>query len=357
MADIELVEDYDLTAGLKVKNLDVPKMKISIIIKSPPAGLEKALAKEKVAGQKVIEAAIEKLKKLKEDVQGGIEDVDKGYEKSPPADKREAEDRAKTLTKVCNDIVDAQAGAIAKVALKEWEKQAEKYNSLTAFKVVFGFKMALGTISVAASIVAAAMSMGTLAVTILGAAKTVASMAVTIKDFIRDIEKTEQEIISTDKDLAGRWDDKKLTAGKVGKELASALGVPFTKGANTLEGLLKEYNAKNGTKDKASETMWSKAQELMKAIEKTPDKVDPKTEEALKKLSGEVTDLLNKINTLQAESKSNDTFYEVYSARLKTYEDMQGKALGRTAAGTQISVVIAGIASTANTIVGIASKL
>ena len=88
MADLELVSDFNLTAGLKVKNLDVPKMEMTIVIKSPPSGLEKALKQEKIVGQKVIEAATDKLKKLKDEVQGAIGDLDKSYEKNPPADAR-----------------------------------------------------------------------------------------------------------------------------------------------------------------------------------------------------------------------------------------------------------------------------
>ncbi|HVJ55276.1 MAG TPA: hypothetical protein VM689_22640 [Aliidongia sp.] len=357
MADLTLISDFDLAAGLKVKNLVVPKMQVTVLIKSPPAGLEKALKDEKIVGQKVIEVAANQLKKLKDTVQSAIEDLDQRYEKSPPVDVREAQDRAKTLNKVCGDIVDAQGGVIAKAALGEWNKQTAKSKDLSSYKIAFGFKMALGTISVAASVTSAALSMGTLAVTLLGTAKTLVSMASEIRQYVREIEKVEKEIIDSDKGLADRWTDRKLTAGKLGKELAAALGAPFVKSIGKLEDQLKEYNAKNGMKDKSAEKLWSKAQDLMREIGKAPKQIDDKTGQQLKLMEKSVTDLLNKINELQAESKSNDQFYDVYKARCATYDAMQGKALGRTAGATKLGVVIAGIASTADTIVNIATKL
>jgi hypothetical protein len=357
MGDLVLIADFDLTAGLRAKNLVVPKMPVTVMIKSPPNGLEKALEAEKIVGQKVIEVAANQLKKLKDEVQSAITELDQNYEKKPPADVREAEDRAKTLNKTCEAIASAQEGAIAKAALNEWNKQVAKSDGLSKFKILFGLKMALGTISVAASVTSAALSMGTLAITLLGTAKTLVSMGNEIRLFVRDIEKTEKDIIDEDKGLAERWTDKKLTAGKAGKELIAALGAPFVKSIGGLETLLKEYNAKNAEKDKSAEKMWGKAQDLMKATDKAPDKLDAKTEEALKAMGKAVTDLLNKISELQSVSKSNDVFYDAYSARCDTYKAMQGKALGRGADGTKLAAVIAGIASTADTIVGIATKL
>jgi hypothetical protein len=78
-------------------------------------------------------------------------------------------------------------------------------------------------------VVSAVLSLGMLAITIIGATKTVAGMASDIYTFSRDIPKTENDIIGIDAALAKRWTDGKLTAGKVGDELAAALGMPFIK--------------------------------------------------------------------------------------------------------------------------------
>ena len=356
MPDITITE-LDLSDGIKAKNLVVPAMPVAVVLKNPSADLQKALKADKLVLQKMAEAAFEKLNKAREDVRGAIADIDAGYAKRPPADKAEAEERAATLTAMCKKVAEAQSDAASAAAEAAWEKQAKKNKDLAVFKAVFGLKMTLGTISVAASVIAAVLSVGTLAITVIGAAKTVVSMASDVYNFCRDMAKAEQDIVDTDAELAKSWENKKLTAGKVGKELAAALGVPFVKTIGGLEKLLEEYNAKNAKKDAVADSLWKKAKDMMAAIEKAPDRMSAEQKKTLDALGAKVTDLLNEIGELVKTSKSNDLFYEVYDRRLTTYQEMEGKALGGSAKLTGIGVVAAGVLSTANTVVDIAMKL
>ncbi|HME78256.1 MAG TPA: hypothetical protein VKI00_22190 [Mycobacterium sp.] len=356
MPDI-VVTSVDLAEGLKPKNLVVPPMRVDVVLKNPAVELRKAIKDESLILQKIEAAAFAVVKKARDDVRDAILQLDQSYTKDPPADKREAEQRAETLNATCKKIAEAQSDAACAAAKSEWERQVKKNKDLTKFKVVFGLKMTLGTIAVAASVVSAVMSLGVLAITIVGAAKTVAGMASDIYSFCRDIPKTEGNIIGTDAVLAKIWTDDKLTAGKVGKELAAALGAPFVKSIAGLDKLLSEYNAKNAKKDQVADALWGQTKKLMASIDQAPAKANEKLSKTLKQLGPAVTKLLDQISSLSSASKSNDLFYDVYRGRCDTYKAMEGSKLGKTATATEVLVVLAGIASTADTIADVAMTL
>lgn len=352
MPDIEITR-IDLAQKLRPSNLEVPPTIVEVVLKNPPAELRKAIAEDKLIVQRLAEAAFDKLKDARTAFADGIRDVDASYGRKPPADEREALDRAKTLNNQCKQIASAQSAAAVAAVEAEWSRMVKKNKDLARFDATFAFKMVLGTISVTASVLSAILSMGVLAVTILGAAKTVAGMAADIYNFVRDMDKTESDIIGTDLALSKAWTNDKLTAGKVGKELAAALGAPFVKSLGGLKTLLSEYNAKNARKDKIADALWKKAKELMANIDKAPTE----QKKTLAALGKEVTKLLDQIGDLTALSKSNDLFYDTYKARLATYDAMRGGRLGGTAKLTQGAVVLAGVVSTADMIVSIATKL
>ena len=356
MPDI-VITSVDLAEGLKPKNLVVPPMRVDVTLKNPPPELQKAIKDGKLVLQKIEAAAFAVLKKARDDVRDAIVELDQSYAKNPPADKREAEQRAETLNAVCKKVAQAQSDVACAAAEAEWGRQDKKNKDLTKFKVVFGLKMTLGTISVAASVVSAVLSLGVLAITIVGAAKTVAGMASDIYTFCRDIPKTENDIIGTDAALAKRWTNNKLTAGKAGDELAAALGIPFIKSIGGLENSLAEYSAKNAKMDHMADALWGQANKLMNSMEKAPPKPNEEFRKRLKQLGSTVTKLLDQISALSAASKSSDLFYDVYNARCNTYKAMEGGKLGKTAAATEVLVTLAGIASTADTVVDIASAL
>jgi hypothetical protein len=356
MPDI-VITSIDLAAGLKPKNLVVPAMEVDVTLKNPPAELQSAIKDGKLILQKIEVAAFEVLKKARDDVRAGILELDESYEKNPPADKHEAEERVETLNATCKKIAQAQSDAACAAAEAEWDRQVKKEEDLTSFKVVFGLKMALGTISVAASVISAVMSMGVLAATILGAAKTVAGMASDVYTFCRDMPKTEKDIISTDETLAERWSDKKLTAGKVGKELAAALGAPLVKSIDGLEKLLGEYNAKNAKRDHMADALWKQADKLFDSTDKAPPNPSEEFVKTLQELRANITELLDEISDLGAESKKSDAFYDAYQARCDTYKAMEGGKLGKTAKATGVATIMATVASTANTVAEIATRL
>ncbi|MGH7041391.1 MAG: hypothetical protein ACREFY_04575 [Acetobacteraceae bacterium] len=356
MPDIEITR-VDLAQGLRPKNLEVPPTIIEVVLKNPPTALQKAIADDKLIVQKLAEAAFDKLKDARAAFSDGIKQIDESYGKKPPADEREALDRVKTLNNQCKQIAEAQSAAAVAAAEAEWKRAAKKNKDLAKFDAGFAFKMVVGTISVAASVISAILSMGVLAITILGAAKTVVGMASAVYNFARDMDKTESDIIDTDLALAKTWTDDELTAGKTGKELAAALGVPFVNSIGGLGTLLDEYNAKNARKDKAADEMWKKAKVLMANIEKAPDSLSAEQKKSLDALGKQTTALLNQVGDVTALSKSNDLFYDAYKARLDTYEALRGGRLGATAKLTGGAAVLAGIVSTTNTILDIATKL
>ncbi len=356
MADLDIAE-IDLAKGIKTKNIVVPPMIAKVVIVNAPPGLDKAFAKEKVAAQKVMAAAFEQLKKSQVAVAAAIADFDAGLDQKPPADKADAAERAKTFNTVCKQIAEAQSGAAVKAATTAWAVETKKVKDLQSFRIGFALRTTLGAISIAASIASAALSMGALAITIVGAAKTVASMAADIYNFCRDMDKAEGDIIKTDAVLAKTWTSPGVDFKKAAREIATALGAPFTASIGVLEKVLKEYNAKNGSKDEKAEKMYAKARELMAAIEKAPKSVSPAQQAALKALGTKVDELLSSTGTLSALSKSNDLFYSTYAARLTTYQDMRGARLGGAASATGALAVIAGVAATAKTIGEIALKL
>ena len=356
MPDIEIAR-MDLARGLKPKNLVVPPMLATVVLKNPSADLQKAIKNDDKIVQALQMAAFEKLNKAREAVAGAIEDIDARYAKDPPADKAEAEKRAATLSAMCKKVAEAQGDAATSAAEAAWAVQVKKNKDLTKLNAVFGIKMALGTISVAASVVAAVLSVGTLAVTLLGAAKTVAIMASDIYTFVRAMDKTEGEIIDTDLALSKSWTDDKLTAGKVGEELAAALGAPGVKSIGKLDTLLDEYNAKNDEKDKLAEQLWKEAKKLMATIEKAPDQVSAEQKTLLAQAGKHADDLLERIGKLSKLSASNDLFYKTYRARLAVYQAMEGKALPKVVAGSKGAVLVAGLATTANTLVDVVTKL
>jgi hypothetical protein len=171
------------------------------------------------------------------------------------------------------------------------------------------------------------------------------------------MDKAERDIIDTDLTLSKSWNSAELTKGMAARELAAALGVPFVKSVGTMQALLTEYNAKNARKDRMADKMWAQAKKLMTKVEAASGQGTEAQQALLKKLAASVDTLLDKIGELDKAGASNDLFYEAYAARCATYQAMEGGKLGKTATATGVMVMLAGIASTAETIVDIATKL
>lgn len=357
MPDID-VTSIDLAQGLKVKNITVPPMNVDVVLKNAPAELQKALRDDKIIIQEIAMAAFDVLNKAKNAFQDAARELDASYEKKPPADMREAEDRVKTLNTVCKQIADAQGKAATKAAEDEWATQARKNKQLTKYDGLFALRIVLGVVAVAASLAHTIMSFGaTSAVAIVSIAKTCASMGADIYNHCREMAKTEDDIIDSDKTVAAVWTDPKLTAGKVGRELAAALGAPVVKSIGGLQNLLTEYDAKNARKDKLADQLYDKAKNLMKTIKDASAEVGPEMQKKLKVLGAKTDDLLDRVGELSAAGKDSDAFSATYRARLKIYEAMRGAALGKAAKATGIAVLAGGAASTASTLVQIATAL
>ncbi len=357
MPDIE-VTSVDLAQGLKVKNIEVPSMVIDVVLKNPPSDLQKALKDDKVILQKIVMAAVDVLSDAKKAFQEGASKLDASYAKDPPSDMKEAEDRVKTFNNTCKQICDAQGKAAVQAAEAQWTAQTRKNKALAKYDGLFAMRVVLGVVSVAASVAHTIMTFGaSSAVAILSIAKTCASMVTDIYNHCRDMEKAETDIINTDAALAKDWTDSKKTSGKVGKELAAALGVPFVKSIGGLEKLLTEYDGKNAKKDKLADQLYTKAKALMKSIKDAGEDAPADVQKKLKTMGTKADDLLDQIGKLSAAGKSNELFSETYRARLKVYQEMEGAKLGKTAAVTGIAVIAGGAAATADTIVEIAKAL
>ncbi len=357
MADIQIAS-IDLAQGLKVKNLAVPKMMAEVVLSNAPKEIEAAFDKDKLIGQKLLKTAFEALNEAKKTFQEAAIATDEIFEKKPPKDEKEAEDRVKTLNVICRQIAEAQGGKATKAVEAEWATYVKKNKALTKYRALFAARLGLGVISVAANVAHTVMTFGaSSAVAILGIAKTVVSIGTDIYNQARDISKAENDIIETDIVLAKVWTEKAVGAKQTGRELAAALGAPFVKSISGLGKLLTEYNAKIAVKDKSTEDLWKKAKNLMEVIEKTSQDNNPQLQKAVKALGTKTTELLDKITDLNAKSSEYDGFYAAYKNRYDTYRTLEGKALGHAAKGTEGVIMLAGIVSTGKTIVDLASAL
>ncbi len=357
MADIQIAS-IDLAQGLKVKNLVVPKMMAEVVLSNAPKEIKEAFDKDKLIGQKLQSAAFEALDEAKKTFQKAAIATDELFEKKPPKDEKEAEDRVKTLNVICRQIAEAQGGKATKAVEAEWAVYTKKNKDLTKFRALFAARLGLSVISVAVSVAHTVMTFGASSVlAIVGIAKTVVSVSADIYNQVRDISKAEKDIIETDIVLAKVWEDKATNAKIVGRELAAALGVPFVKSISGLQKLLTEYNAKIAIMDKKTEDLWKQSKNLMDVIDKTSKESNPQLQKAIKPLGSKVDELLSKISDLNKESSSYDAFHTAYMARYDTYRSFEGKALGRAAKATEVGVMLPGIISTAKTIVDLASAL
>ncbi len=266
MPDID-VTSIDLAQGLKVKNIKVPPTVVGVVLKNPPSDLQKALKDDKVILQKIVVAATDALNDAKKVFQEGARALDASYEKDPPSDEKEAEDRVKTFNNTCEQICEGQGKAAVKAVEAQWTVQTRKNKALGKYDGLFAMRVVLGVISVAGSVAHTVLSFGATApLAIVSISKTCATTAKDIYNHCRDMEKTEADIIDTDAVVAKAWTDPKKTAKKTGRELASALGVPIVKSIGGLEKLLIEYDGKNAKKDKLADQLYSKAKALMKSI-------------------------------------------------------------------------------------------
>ena len=357
MADLGIAS-IDLAAGLKLKKLYVPKTVVDVVIQNPPPDLVKAAKKDKLTLQPVIEAAFDSLATAKSEFQSALKDLDAKFDKNPLTTEKELADRAQTLNVLYKQIAQAQAAAAAKSAENAWAVATRKKKDLLKFKVKFWANAVLGVLSIAASVTSAVLSLGVLAVTIVSAAKTCLQLAKSIYDYVRSLSALEKTIEEADLVIQQTWNDKSNGGKIVGRELATALGVPFVKSIGSLRKNLNEYSAKCGVQDKAAQKMWTAAQEMMTAIGKLPEGAgDQKTE---KELGAAVTKLLDDISAAMKTSKLNDQFYADYEARAEKYEKMEGKLMfggAKVSPATEYLVKAGGLAASAKTVVDIAVKL
>ena len=353
MPDVELAS-IDLAAGLKLKKVYLPPTKVDVILKNPPTDLMKAFKKDDLVIQSVMDAAFGSLKSAKKEFQSAMLELDGKFEKTPLTSESDLAKRAETLQVTYKQIAIAQGEAAAKAAETAWDVQVRKKKDLKAFRVKFLANTVLGTLSIAASVTSAVLSLGVLAVTIVSAAKTLLQMAKQTYNYFRELAKTEQEIIEADLVIQDTWKKKSSTGRIVGRDLADALGVPFVKSVAGLRKLLDEYNAKSAKAAGEAQDMWDKAKSMMAAIEKLPD--NAKEDKA--KLGKAADKLLDQISEVMKATKDQDLFYNGYKSRLKKYDKMECD-LGYSQHGpaAELFVKLGGLAATVEAVVKIAEKL
>jgi hypothetical protein len=372
MPGVTLAE-MDFSAGLKTKHMKVPAMKATVELKDVPKDLQKAIDKDKLIVQKLIEVAYEQLNSSRKDIQGAILDFDANLAKKPPASEKELADREKTINVLCKQMTEAQGGLAVKAVEKAWAGYISKKKDLSKFKLQFTWKMVQGSVSILAGTVsvavniagAAASAGGATPVAILGIcatvgsmAKTAVSMAAEIYTFARDIEKAEKSLRETDDTLANAYSDGNLNFKAGAREVAAILGVPFVKSVGGMEKLLVEYHAKTAKIDEKSDKLYQHAKKLMAQIEKLEKEKLPKEATALVKILGEkVTITLDKIHELQARVKTKDAFYEQMSQHYECYKTLRGAPLQKIGVTKETADTLIFIGSTLKTIVDTSIKL
>jgi len=341
-----VVAEIDLSAGLRCKNVVVPKMPAIVEFKDPPKELLDAAKKDKLVIQSVVAAAYEQLKKSQETVQSAIEDFDAKFKM--PSDLAKGKDAVKTFSTVCAQICKAQEGLAVAAAKRAWDGYVAKNKAWTKYKIVFACKITAASLSLAASIASAIATGGATAVAVIGMAKTVAGIASDAVDFAKSIEKLEEGIRSEAVTLAKRFADPKVNWKATVKEIAAALGAPLVSGTTKMDQQLKDHVAKSGSLQKNAEKMWTEAKKIIDKV-KTIDG-DDKRKQIVKTLGDRCTKLLDGIGALNEKLRGADEFHRAYT---KTLAEM--RALRSPKIDTAKNVVAIGTA--AATVLGIAKDI
>ncbi|HSI59598.1 MAG TPA: hypothetical protein VLA16_18695 [Ideonella sp.] len=355
-----VLAEKDFASGLSVKNIEVPSMKAVVSLDNAELLKDYDKKGEKLILQSLIAAAISGLNDSHKAIKAAIEDFDKRLGKKPPTSLKEAEDELHTFTNTCKQITLAQEGQVTKAVEAAWAMHKKRDKALTKMNLVFSAKIILAAISLAASITAAALSMGTLAITLVGSAKTVVSTALLIKDFAGGRDASAKEVIKIDAALAEDYNRPELKGkvGKAAKEILAAAGVPFLKTVDKLDTQLEDFLGKSARVDDKAQSLYKQANGLMAEIKKIDaKKLGDDNAKQLKQMGDKTDTLLTQIGELVSSVDGDNVFYKVNKARCVQYQTLNGKALTKGAPATTLAVLVAGIAATAKTVVDIALKL
>lgn len=355
----KVLAELDLAAGIRTKNIEVPAMKAVVTWNNPDALKGYDTKKEKLILQSLIEKSYSALNKVRDEVKGAIEEFDAQLTKKPAADEKDAADRVRTFQNTCKQIVTAQQGKVQKEIEGVWEMHKKRDKALLKMNLVFAAKIALATISVAASITMAALSMGVLAPQLVGAAKTVVTTAFLVMDFIAGRDAVAKECYTLDQSLWADYMGPKMK-GKTfrnAKEVASALGVPFIPNVQRLEKRVEDFLAHSARADKENQKLFKEANALMSKIGAIDaKKVGPANVKLADQLGKKVDGMLAEIGELSKSIDGDNAFYKTYTERCKTYKAMNGKAVGTALKAYEGASLASSIASTAKSATEIALK-
>jgi hypothetical protein len=356
----KVLAELDLAAGLRTKNIEVPAMKAVVAWNNPDALKGYDTKQEKVVVQSLIDKAYTALTKARDEVKSAIEDFDAQLTKKPAADEKEAADRLRTFQNTCKQIVTAQQGKVEKEVESVWEMHKKRDKALTKLNLVFAAKIVFATLSLAASITLAALSVGALAPTIIGAAKTVVSTALLVKDFAIGRDGVAKECYAMDQTL---WKvymgpQMKGQAFRTAKEVAQAAGMPFIDTVGKLEKRIEDFLAQSARVDKQNQKLFKEANTLMSETAGIDAKKAGAANAKLADQMGKQVDaLLSEIGELSRSIDGDNAFYKTYTERCKVYNAMNGKAVGASAKAVEYGQLAASIAAAAKSVVDIAIKL
>lgn len=356
----KILADQDFSQGIRTRYLKLPKMSAVISLDNPELLKDYDDKKEQLILQKLMVEAREGLNESAREIKDAIEDFDERFGKDMPATEKEAKERIATFEEVCRKIARAQESKVEKRVDDEWKMHKKRDDALARMNLKFAGDMAVSGLSLAVSITAAAVSMGTLAVTLVGAAKTLVSAALEIKEFAGGRDKAAEDVEDMDTALAKVYLGPKMKgiAFRTAKEVAVAAGMPFMDSVGKFEKKIDEFLGKSARVDGQSQKLYEQANRLMAEIRKVDDKaVGPANAKLVDQMGRKTTELLDEIGKLRKSIDADNTFYRDKLARCKTYEAIDGKALGTAVKGVEYARDAAEIASLAKDIVELALKL
>jgi hypothetical protein len=355
-----ILAEQDFSAGISVKNLKLPRMNASITWENAEALKGYDTAKEKLILQKLMAEARDGLNAAHKEIKSAIEDFDKEYARKPPATQREADERLRTFQTVCGQIAKAQEAKVKKAVEAEWETHKKRDAALAKMNLKFAAEITLNAISLAVAVTVAVLSIGTLAVTLVGAAKTLVSSAVLIHGFAGDRDKAANDVVDTDLTLSKIYlgPNVKGKAFKTAKEFAVAAGVPFIDSVGKFEKQIDDFRGKSARVDKETQKLFEQANKLMEVVKKIDAaKAGPDNAKKLADMGSKNAALLDKIGELMKSIDGDNAFDRAYSARCKTYNEMNGKALANGSKAVAVLAVAATIVANAKSVAEIALKL
>ena len=283
MVNYEVLSQFNLASGLKLKYLDVKATTVTCYIEIDTVldGLIKA-GEESLKVQHLGEVAKAEIEKVRSAFTGTMKDIEDKIAKKPEiaADKiKEANEVLKHYARVVENLVNAAVQA-------EWAKYIARRQHLSDFKLKSGLKITLGVVAIGVAAASVGLSFGAAWINIIAICKGVADLVQNIRTLTQDIEKT-HSVLNTDIGKIRTLNQQREEAKKKGA------GQKASKTAEAAKELANSLLPVTKLMVRSASTVEASAQQLLGQVSKIEDGAD-KTVGALNKVLKQVQSLPEK---------------------------------------------------------------